>query len=401
MIERDYSPPIELARVRNGALVVGALLLALLLPGLFINRDQFFHAYLVGFIFWTGITVGSLALLMLQHLTGGAWGLVIRRVLEASTRTLPLMIVLFLPIVFGLRYIYVWTNWEVMKQSPALQDKAAHYLKPSLFILRGTVYFAIWLILAGLLNRLSLRQDRAPEGRLRKQMQMLSGPGFVLFVLTVTFASIDWVMSLDPSWSSTIFGFIFVAAWAMSALAFTILVSSWLSQREPMNRVLQPSHFHDLGNLTLTLVMLWTYFSFSQYLIIWSGNLPEETTWYVARKHGGWGAIALTIVILQFAFPFLILLSRAAKKSAGKLAMLAILILLMRIVDVIWLIEPTFSHGHFHLSWMDIASPIAIGGLWVATFAWQLQKRSLLPINDPQLEQALAPVRIEKKAEVA
>src|SRR2546426_4853493 len=389
MIERDYSPPIELARVRKGALVVGALLLALLLPGLFINRDQFFHAYLVGFIFWTGITVGSLALLMLQHLTGGAWGLVIRRVLEASTRKLPLMIVLFLPIVFGLRYIYVWTNWEVMNQSPALQDKAAHYLKPSLFILRGTVYFAIWLILAGLLNRLSLRQDRAPEERLRKQMQMLSGPGFILFVVTVTFASIDWVMSLDPSWSSTIFGFIFVAAWAMSALAFTILVSSWLSQREPMNRVLQPSHFHDLGNLTLALVMLWIYFSFSQYLIIWSGNLPEETTLYVARKHGGWGAIALTIVILQFAFPFLILLSRAAKKSGRKLAMLAILILVMRMMDVIWLVEPTFNRGRFHLSWMDVAAPIALGGLWLAMFAWQLQKRPLVPINDPQLEQAL------------
>src|SRR5437762_5067367 len=401
MIERGYSPPVELARVRNAALVVGALLSALLLVGLFVNAGQFFHAYLVGFIFWTGITVGSLALLMLQHLTGGAWGLVIRRVLEAATRTLPLTVLLFLPIVLGLRHIYAWTDWEVMKQSPALQDKAAHYLKPSLFVLRSALYFAIWLIVAGLLNRLSLRQDRVAEPRLRKQMQMLSGPGFILFVLTVTFASIDWVMSLDPSWSSTIFGFIFVAAWAMSALAFTILVSSWLSRREPMNRVLQPSHFHDLGNLTLTLVMLWTYFSFSQYLIIWSGNLPEETNWYVARKHGGWGAIALAIVILQFAFPFLILLSRAAKKSAGKLAMLAILILVMRIVDVIWLIEPTFGRGHFHLSWMDIAAPFAIGGFWLAAFTWQLQKRPLLPLNDPQLEQALEPVRIEKKAEVA
>jgi len=401
MIDRGYSPPIELARVRNIALVVGALLFALLFLGSFINRYQFFHAYLVGFIFWTGITIGSLALLMLQHLTGGAWGVVIRRVLEASTRTLPVMVILFLPVLFGLKYIYAWTNWEVMKQSPALQDKAAHYLKPSLFVFRAAVYFAIWIVLAGLLNWLSLRQDRAPEERLRKLMQMLSGPGLILFVLTVTFASIDWVMSLDPTWSSTIFGLIFVAAWALSALAFTILVASWLSEREPMNRVLQPSHFHDLGNLTLTLVMLWTYFSFSQYLIIWSGNLPEETTWYVARKHGGWGAIALAIVILQFAFPFLILLSRAAKKSASRLAMLALLILAMRVVDVIWLVEPTFSPGHFHVSWMDVVAPISMGGLWLAAFSWQLQRRPLVPINDPQLEQALQPVRIEKKAEVA
>ncbi|HEV2716733.1 MAG TPA: hypothetical protein VGU64_15835, partial [Terriglobales bacterium] len=177
MIDRGYSPPVELARVRNIALVVGALLIVILLLGLFLNRDQFFHAYLVGFIFWTGITAGSLALLCLQHLTGGAWGLVIRRVLEATTRTLPLMIVLFLPIAFGLKHIYAWTHSEVMQQSPALQDKAAHYLNPSLFILRAAIYFGIWLVIAGLLNRLSLQQDRAPTSRLRKQMQMLSGPG--------------------------------------------------------------------------------------------------------------------------------------------------------------------------------------------------------------------------------
>jgi hypothetical protein len=401
MTNRGYSPPVELARMRNVTLIVGAALFVLLLLGFFINRDQFFHAYLVGFIFWTGITVGSLALLSLQHLTGGAWGLVIRRVLEASTRTLPLIIVLFVPIALGLKHIYSWTNSEVMGQSPALQDKAAHYLKPSLFVVRSIIYFAIWFILAWFLNRLSLQQDREPSRGLRKQMQMLSGPALVLFVFTVTFASIDWVMSLDPAWSSTIFGLIFVAAWAMSAMAFTIVVTSWLSDREPMNRVLQPSHFHDLGNLTLTLVMLWTYFSFSQYLIIWSGNLPEETTWYVARKHGGWGVIALAIVILQFAFPFLILLSRAAKKSAGRLARLAVLILVMRVVDVIWLVEPTFAPGHLRLSWMDFVAPLAIGGLWLGMFGWQLQTRPLLPLGDPELEAALEPVRIEKKAEVA
>src|SRR5437870_10070795 len=222
-------------------------------------------------------------------------------------------------------------------------------------------------------------------------MRLLSGPVLGIFVITVTFAAIDWVMSLDPSWSSTIFGLIFVAAWTLSALAFTILVSTWLSQREPVNAVLRPAHFHDLGNLLLTLVMLWTYFAFSQYLIIWSGNLPEETVWYVARKQGGWGAIALGIVILQFGFPFLMLLSRATKKSSQKLALLAILILAMRIVDIIWLIEPTYSPGKFHLSWMDVVAPIAIGGIWLATFVWQLQKRSLVPVNDPQLEQALAP----------
>jgi hypothetical protein len=389
VIQSGYTPPTELSRVSNGALIVGVVFSVLLIVGAFLDRTQFFHAYLIGFIFWCGITLGSLALLMLQHLTGGVWGLVIRRVLEAATRTLPLMLLLFVPVVVGLNQIYPWTNAEEMSKSSALHDKAMHYLNPSFFTIRAAVYFAIWSLLAILLNWYSLEQDRTSDPKFGRRMRIISGPGLGVFVLTVTFASIDWVMSLDPAWSSTIYGLIFVASWSLSALAFTILAMAWLSQREPMNAVVRPSHFHDLGNLMLALVMLWTYFAFSQYLIIWSGNLPEETVWYVARKHGGWGAIALGIVILQFAFPFMTLLSRAAKRSSQKLALLAVLILAMRIVDVIWLIEPSFNREHFHLSWMDVVAPIAIGGLWLTTFAWQLQKRSLMPINDPQLEQAL------------
>jgi hypothetical protein len=245
--------------------------------------------------------------------------------------------------------------------------------------------------MAWLLNWLSLQQDRTAEKRIRKRLQMISGPGLAFLIISITFAAIDWVMSLEPAWFSTIYGLIFVASWGLSALAFTIVVMQWLSQRAPMDAVVQRAHFHDWGNLLLALVMLWTYFAFSQYLIIWSANLPEETTWYVARKHGVWGVIALAIVILQFALPFLTLLSRAAKKSGHRLAMLAILILVMRVVDVIWLIEPAFDAHSFHFNWMDLIAPIAIGGLWVGWFTWQLQKRPLLPINDPQLEQALEP----------
>ena len=386
MSKTGYPPPPELRRASMTALVIGLLFLVLFFAGFLLDRNQFFHAYLVGFIFWTGITLGSLALLMLQHLTGGAWGLVIRRVLEASTRTLPLILILFIPIAFGLRHIYLWTDLAAMSESPALYTKATSYLNPSFFLTRAAIYFAIWSLLAIVLNWLSLEQDRTADPRFGRRMRMISGPGLVLFVLTVTFASIDWVMSLDPSWSSTIFGFIFVAAWTMSSLAFTILAMSWLSKREPMKAVVRSSHFHDLGNLLLALVMLWTYFAFSQYLIIWSGNLPEETTWYVARKHGGWGVIALVIAIFQFAFPFLALLSRATKASSQKLAMLVLLILVMRVADVIWLIEPTFNHQRFHLSWMDVIAPLAMGGLWLATFSWQLQKRALIPLNDPQIE---------------
>jgi hypothetical protein len=390
VIQSSYNPPPEITRVRTLALAVGALFFALLIFGLIVDRAQFFHAYLVGFIFWIGISVGSLALLMLQHLTGGAWGLIIRRVLEAATRTLPLMLILFIPVLGGLNQIYPWTDRAAMDQVPALREKAAHYLNPAFFTTRAVVYFALWLLMAWLLNSLSLKEDRTADPKLRRQKQMLSGPGLGLLILTITFASIDWVMSLDPAWYSTIYGLIFVASWSLSALAFGILVMSWLAKREPMNTVVRTSHFHDWGNLLLTLVMLWTYFAFSQYLIIWSGNLPEETVWYVARTHGGWGVIALVIVILQFAFPLLTLLSRATKESPQKLAVLAVVILAMRVVDVIWLVEPSFNRERFHLSWMDLVAPIAIGGLWIATFAWQLQRRSLVPINDPQLEQALA-----------
>lgn len=388
---QGYTPPADLSRVRNIALVVGVVFTLLMIAGAFIDRGHFFHGYLVGYVFWVGITIGSLALLMLQHLTGGAWGLVIRRVLEASTRTLPLMVLLFVPIVIGVSHIYPWANpagtyTEAVKKAIAIK---AGYLNPSFFIIRAAIYFAIWSALALLLNWLSLQQDRASSSKVKKRIQMVSGPGLGLLILSTTFASVDWVMSLDPSWYSTIFGLIFVASWALSALAFTTLMMTWLSGRAPMDMVVKPRHFHDWGNLTLALVMLWTYFAFSQFLIIWSGNLPEETTWYVARTHGGWGKIALIIVILQFAFPFMMLLSRATKKSGQKLAMLAALILVMRILDVIWLIEPTWSHGDFTFNWVDFAALIGIGGLWIGTFAWQLQKRPLVPINDPQLEQAL------------
>jgi hypothetical protein len=293
------------------------------------------------------------------------------------------------PIAFGLKQIYPWTRPEFFQLTAALQK--AKYLNISFFLIRAAIFFLFWWLLQFLLNRWSLAQDRTADKNIRKRFQMVSGPGLGLLIISMTFASVDWVMSLEPAWMSTIFGLIFVASGSLSALAFTIVVMSWLRKRDPMNHVAQTPHFHDWGNLLLALVMLWAYFAFSQYLIIWSGNLPEETTWYVARTHGGWGVIAIGIAILQFVFPFMLLLSRAAKKSPERLASLAVLILVMRFVDAIWLIEPAFDPKQFHVSWMDAVAPIAMGGLWVAAFAWQLQQRALVPINDPQLEQALEP----------
>ncbi len=384
-----YTAPVEVGTFQKRALIVGVVFLLLLGVGAIINRPQFFHSYLVGYLFWAGIALGSLALLMLQHLTGGHWGLVIRRVLEAATRTLPLVAVLFLPIIIGAHHIYPWTHDEEMSKTPALAQKARLYLNMPGFVGRAVLYFALWGTLAYLMNKWSWEQDRTAERRFTKRMRMLSGPGIMIFVLTVTFASVDWAMSLNPEWFSTIYGLLFVGAWALSALAFAIAMMALVGRREPLARVVRPNHFQDLGKLMLAFVMLWAYFSFSQYLIVWSGNLPEEIQWYLPRVSGGWGAIALSVVIFHFALPFMLLLSASLKRDAGKLLILAIVILIIRQVDFFWMIAPEFTHS-FHVSWMDVVAPIGIGGIWLAMFFWQLSKRPLVPINDPQYDSLLA-----------
>jgi hypothetical protein len=320
-------------------------------------------------------------------MTGGGWGFVIRRVLEAATRLLPIMAVLFIPVIIGAHSIYEWTHQDVLEAHPVVKFKTP-YLNVTFFIIRAVVYFAVWIALAYFLNRWSLAQDRTADNRYTKNMRVLSGPGMVALIFTVTFASVDWYMSLEPEWFSTIYGFIFVAAWALSALAFVIAVMASLTSQDPMKRVVAPLHFHDLGKLLLALVMLWSYFAFSQYLIIWSGNLPEEIGYYIERTHGIWGAIIIAIGILHFAAPFLFLLSRDLKRNPRRLVLVAVLVLVMRMIDLLWMLEPAF-HEHKWF-WVNIVALLGVGGLWLGLFAWQLGKRSLVPINDPQFESVMA-----------
>src|SRR5215207_1932455 len=311
---QTFNPP-NMSDFQKRSLIVGVVLLVALLAGAFFDRRQFFQAYLIGWTFWTGIAIGSLSLLMLQHLTGGGWGFVIRRVLEAATRTLPVMAVLFLPIGLGAHYLYhPWLDPEELAKHPVVQFKTP-YLNLPFFTVRAVIYFGVWLALAFLLNKWSLAQDRTADDRYTKNMRLLSGGGMVTLIFTVTFASVDWYMSLEPEWFSTIYGFIWVAAWSLSALAFVIAVMASLSNDEPMRRIVAPLHFHDLGKLLLALVMLWSYFAYSQYLIIWSGNLPEEVGYYIVRTHGLWGATIVAIAILHYGAPFLFLLSRGLKRS--------------------------------------------------------------------------------------
>ena len=372
----------DLSKLRLYSLFVGVGALVIFLIGMFVNHEQFHEAYIFAFTFWTGISVGSLALLMLQHLTGGGWGLVIRRILEAATRVLPLIVILFIPIVLGAHHLYPWTHQE---HAQKLGDKT-NYLNLPFFSVRAIVYFAVWLGLAFLLNRWSLAQDRTGDREYAKHMRVLSGPGMVLFVFTVTFASVDWYMSLEPEWFSTIYGFIFVASWTVTALAFVIAALALLSKSEPLKSIVAPLHFHDLGKLLLALVMLWAYFAYSQFLIIWSGNLPEEISWYTPRIQGTWGALIVAVVLLHFAMPFLLLLSRGLKRDPHKLIIVAVLILVMRVIDLLWMLEPSFSGKTFHVTWMHPVGLIALGGLWLALFARELSRRPLIPINDPQYE---------------
>ena len=382
----SFNPP-PTNTFRNRAFIAGGVLLLVLVATAFLDSHQFFQAYLVGWTFWTGIAIGSLALLMLQHMTGGGWGFVIRRVLEASTRTLPIMALLFLPIILGAHSIYEWTHQEVLEQHPVVAFKTP-YLNVTFFTVRAVVYFAVWIALAFFLNRWSLAQDRTADARYAKNMRVLSGPGMIALIFTVTFASVDWYMSLEPEWYSTIYGFIFVASWSLSALAFVIAAMAWLTEKEPLSRVVAPLHFHDLGKLLLALVMLWAYFAFSQYLIIWSGNLPEEITYYLDRVHGLWGVIIVAIAILHFAAPFLFLLSRELKRNPRRLVMVALLVLVMRMIDLLWMLAPAFNEHHW--IWLDVIALLGFGGLWLGLFAWQLAKRPLVPINDPQFESVMA-----------
>src|SRR5439155_4448359 len=334
----DRSIP-ELAGRQRQLLVAGAVGLGVSAIGLFFEATQFLQSYLMAYMFVLGITLGCLALGMVHQLSGGAWGVVIRRPIGAATRTLPVLTLLFLPIAFGMHRLYSWTDSALVARDEVLQHKHL-YLNTPFFVLRAAIYFAVWNILAYFLNAWSLEQDETADPRFARRMQILSAGGLVAYGLTITFASFDWLMSLDPRWYSTIYGVLIMGGQGLSAMAFLIAVLVWLSRRAPLDRIVVPAHFHDLGNLLLAFVMLWAYFSFSQYLIIWSGNLPAEISWYTHRLHTGWRVIGLSLVIFHFVVPFCLLLSRAVKREPQIIVKLVIGIMIVRIVDLYWLIAP-------------------------------------------------------------
>ena len=376
----------ELARYQRQFLLAGAGGAVVSLIGLFLDPAQFYQSYLTGYLLVLGATLGCLALGMVHQLSGGAWGVVTRRLIGASSRVLPVLTVLFLPIVFGMHHLFHWTHEDAVAADEILQKKQL-FLNTPFFLARAALYFGVWNALAYFLNKWSLDQDRTGDPGIPRRMQVLSGGGLVAYALTATFASFDWIMSLDPHWYSTIYGFLLIGGQGLTALALLIVVLAWLSRRPPLNTVVVPVHFHDLGNLMLAFVMLWAYFSFSQYLIIYSGNLPEEITWYMRRLFNGWRFIGLALVVFHFAVPFMVLLSRTVKREPQMLLKVAAGILIVRLVDLFWLIAPEFHKDGFSVSWMDVVVPLTLVAVWVGCFLYQLRGRAILPVYDPQFRE--------------
>jgi hypothetical protein len=378
-----------ISKYRNTAAFLGLVGLLASIAGWVMEPEQFYRSYLIAFFFWFGISVGSLALLMVQHLTGGAWGMVIRRILEAGSRTLPFMAVLFIPLLFSIHSLYEWSDLSRVAHDKVLQDKQI-YLNPTFWIVRTVIYFVILNLLMYLLNKWSLQEDSEGGFKRASAMEKLSAPGIIIYVFIMTFACTDWIMSLTPHWFSTIFGFMTVVGQGLSTFAFATAVLMLLAGCAPLAEAVTKKHMHDLGKLILAFVMLWAYMNFSQLLIIWSGNLPEEIPWYTNRLYGSWENVGIFLLVFHFVVPFLILLSQAVKRNPKTLTALAVFIIVVRIVDVIWLVEPSFHPHSCFISWLDLAAPLGVGGAFVALFLMELAKRPLMPLGAPDLQKTLA-----------
>jgi hypothetical protein len=380
-----------LERLERTGLGLGVVFLLVLAVGLMTDRAQFFRSYLLGYLFWVLIGVGSLGLAMLSQLTGGLWGLVPRRLHEAAARTLPWMGLAFVPVVIGASSIYTWANPELVAADALLQEKSA-YLNLPFFTLRAAIYFVVWGLLGYRLSSWSRQQDQQSDAVRSARMRALSALGLVLLFLTATFAAVDWGMSLAPHWYSTIYGVLFIVGASLSALSFTIVLLARLAAEEPFKAALQPVTVHDLGKLLLAFTMLWGYVNFSQFLIVWSGNVSEETPFYLNRMHGGWNVIAILLILFHFALPFALLLSRALKRSARALAAVATLMLVMQLADLFWLIAPDLAgHGQgpvpLRVHWMDVAAVLGLGGLFLLLFTRQLRGAAVLPLGEPEVRE--------------
>jgi hypothetical protein len=373
----------RIKKIRTACMGVGIIGLAPCVAGAFFEPKQFYHSYLLGYVFWIGIALGSLSFLMVHHLTSGRWGVLTRRIFESALCTLPLMAAYAIPLLFGLSRLYKWTDAAAAAADPKLQAKQFYLNYPS-FYGRQAVYFIIWLILAYFLYQWSSAQDKdKTEGpNPLHKMRYLSGPGLILTGGAISFFVIDWVMALEPKFYSTVFGFQFMTSQALDGLAFAVFIAMLLSKIEPISELVNEKVLRDLGNLLLASLMLWAYIAFIEFLVIWLGDIPDKISWYLRRFSGGWNWLIWALVALHFFIPFLLLLQRSIKQRPRLLMSAAAWLLFFRLVYLFWMIEPA-EHPFIYLHWMDVLAPLGMGGFWLAVFLWSYARRSLTPVNDP------------------
>jgi hypothetical protein len=405
-VERPSSPIPEYrlgpkaASVERVSGVVGALGLLLCVAGFFANRAEFFQSYLFAFIYWSGFAIGGLCILLMNHVVGGRWGVTARRFFEAQMRTLPLVFLFFAVIMaFGLKYLYPWTHSDLVHGSGYLAAKRS-YLNIPFFCLRVFVYFGLWLFWGLRVNRMSDAQDETGDPTLRERMRAFSAPGLLIFVVTATFAYIDWILSSDAQYYSTVYGAMILIGDVLQTFALTLVVMILASRGDRFGGRINPPILHELGNMMFAFTIFWTYLSASQLIITWPANLPQELQWYLDRVHGPWKWLALTTILSMFAIPFLAMLSQARKRDPRRLMRVAIWLLLARAVDIFWIVEPTFRNktpsgplataSGFTLYWTDFAAFFGIGGIWVYAFLRQLRQRPLLPLRDPRVMTPIA-----------
>jgi hypothetical protein len=372
---KPITSPLE--RIQKIALGAGILFLILSVLGWLGNRQHFFVSYLFAFLFWAGLSFGCFNAALMLYLTGGRWGNGTRRFLEAGFMNLPLVALMFIPLLFGLRELYPWARPELVAVDRILRQRAG-YENVIAFILRGVFFFTLWIGLAIVLRKWSLRQDHTTDPGPSVKMRTLSGPAMVIVPLTLTFALVDWVLSLETAWFSTIFALILMAGQILIAFAFITVLLAWLGSREPFVMLVTEKDFLDLGNLLLAFVMFWTYVSFSQLLIVYSGNQPAEIDWYLHRIAGGWKWLISLVALFHFLVPFLLLLFRPIKQSIRRLATVAGLIFLANALEIYWTIAPTFYPSGFQIHWTDFTVWLGLGGIWLGIFMMNLKRYPLV-----------------------
>jgi hypothetical protein len=331
-----------------------------------------------------------MSLVMLQHVVPGEWGLLVRRIGEAAGLTLPVLVILGLPLVFGASHLFPWARGGE-EASNAVIGMRRPWMSGVWVLVRAAIYFAIWILMAWRLAVLSVRLDRTSDARTFGKLARLSAPGMVVYFVTMSMASVDWIMSREAHWYSTVFGFIVTMAQGLAALGFVILIVTLLAKDPPMDTAARPDLLHDLGNLLLLMVILWAYMSFAQLLVIWLGNTQEEIPWYVHRSKGVWRVVTILLVVFQFFGPFILLLLQAVKRSLAAMRWVAVGILVLQWMNWLWMIGPSSPTSYPHPpSWLDFVTPLAIGGVWFAAFLWILKRRPLLPVG---LRVVLSPAR--------